>query len=67
MRRIAAVSFQMWFQMSRELVRVAAGWRDRKRFDMLISRFNSWWMSDGNEWDIVERVFNGWCAVSLSF
>lgn len=38
--RIAAVSFQMWFQMSRELVRVAAGWRGRERFDMLISRFS---------------------------
>lgn len=58
-RRVAAVSFQMCAQMSRVLVSVAAGWRGCERFDMLISRLSSWWMSDGNERDIVERVSYG--------
>lgn len=59
-RRMAAVSFQVCAQMSRVLASVAAGWRGCERFDLLISRLSSWWMSDGNERDIVERVSYGW-------
>ena len=48
--------------MSREVLSVAAGWRGCVGFEMLISRFSSWWMRVGKERDIIERVFNGWCA-----